>query len=272
MRLLYITDLHGCAWKYDRLYSTARRHGVDVVLNGGDMLPKEGNLFRQDRFITGYLQRHFQEFENAGIYYLCYLGNDDLRIFDPVFEEVCELFDYVHNLAQKKITVLGREFIGMNWVVDYPFRLKDRCRKDTDGYVFQPQFGTGLLSTPDGWKEVTNWFEFTDTLPTIADELKRLPEPDEKKHSVYMIHMPPAKLGLDVCGNGEKVGSKAIYQFLEAQQPEYALHGHIHESPEISGIWKACIDKTLCIQPGQHGQFTYVVIDLETSMVERHIE
>ena len=113
--------------------------------------------------------------------------------------------------------IYDREFIGMNWVVDYPFRLKDRCRKDTPDYIFQQQFGTGLLSTVNGWKELDNWCEYANTLPTIAGELQQLPQPANMQQTVYVMHMPPAHFGLDVCGHGEKVGSIAIYQFLRAK-------------------------------------------------------
>jgi Icc-related predicted phosphoesterase len=270
MRLLFVTDLHGCIWKYDKLYTTARQYGVDIVLNGGDMLPKEGLLFQQDQFMTMYLQQHFKQFEKAGIHYLCFLGNDDLKIFDPLFEDICLQYQHIHNIAQKKVTIHNREFIGMNLVVDYPFRLKDRCRKDTDDYIFQKQFGTGLLSTAHGWKEIDDWFEYANNLPTIEDELKILPVPVDMKQAVYMIHMPPANTGLDVCRYRERVGSIAIYQFLQAYQPKYALHGHIHESPDVSGVWQSQIGKTICVQPGQMARYTYVIIDCSTNTVDRY--
>jgi Icc-related predicted phosphoesterase len=85
------------------------------------------------------------------------------------------------------------------------------------------------------------------------------------------------------------VGSKAIYDFLLEYQPQPSLHGHIHESPEISGRWHARLGDTLCIQPGQLAPFdklcaasrsvsgvdradslTYVTIDLSTMQVDRH--
>jgi len=135
MRLLFITDLHGDSRKYDKLYKTAQQHHVDMIVNGGDMLPKNGNLFQQDQFITRYLHAHFQRFEQAKLHYLCYLGNDDLKIFDSIFEETCQQYQYIQNLAQRKVMIHDIEFIGMNWVVDYPFRLKDRCRKDTPDYI-----------------------------------------------------------------------------------------------------------------------------------------
>jgi uncharacterized protein len=269
MRLLFVTDLHGCSWKYEKLVKAAQQHCVDIVVNGGDMLPKNGDLLKQDQFITGYLQKHFQQFEQAKIHYLCCLGNDDLKIFDPLFETISQQYQYIQNLAQKKASIQDMEFIGMNWVVDYPFRLKDRCRKDTADYVFQRQFGTGLLSTGSGLKEIENWQEYANTLPTIEDELMNLPKFDDRRHGVYVIHMPPANLELDVCGNGMKVGSAAVTQFLQESQPCYSLHGHIHESPEAGGVWKASLGDTTCIQPGQMKKLTYVIIDFSTGVIER---
>lgn len=272
MKILFITDLHGNTGKYDRLFQAVRDYQVDVVVNGGDMLPKSGDLFKQDKFITGYLEKHFAQFNSAGIYYLCYLGNDDLGIFNEIFDTTCSKYPFIINLAQRKFDISGIEFVGMNWVVDYPFRLKDRCRMDTKDYIFQKQFGTGLLSAPEGYKELDDWFAYARTLPTIEEELNTLVRPENMAQSIYVIHMPPYKLGLDKCGHSEEVGSKTVYNFLREHQPLLSLHGHIHESPECSGIWHAKLGNTVCIQPGQMTSFTYVTIDLHSMKFDRHTE
>jgi Icc-related predicted phosphoesterase len=272
MKAIFVADLHGAEWKYDRLFSAARDLKADVVINAGDMLPKDSELFQQGEFISSFLKDHFSRFDSAGIYYLCYLGNDDLMIFDKVFEEMCNQFSYIIPLAQRKFVLNRYEFIGMNWVVDYPFRLKDRCRMDTKDYVFQKQFGTGLLSTPEGWKELDNWFAYAHSLPTIEEELSKLPFPENMKNSIYVIHMPPSRSGLDKCYNGSELGSKAIYDFIMKHQPKLTLHGHIHESPVMTGKWHARIGKTICIQPGQLDDFTYVTIDLKTMKIDRFQE
>lgn len=80
MKIIYTTDLHGESWKYDRLAAIARKLRPDIAINGGDMLPISGPRLEQNRFITGDLSKHFKEFEDAGIDYLCFLGNDDLKI------------------------------------------------------------------------------------------------------------------------------------------------------------------------------------------------
>lgn len=272
MKLLFVTDLHGSSWKYDRLLAVALAAGAEVVVNGGDMLPKHGDLFAaQQAYISDYLGRHFAQFNAAGIHYLCYLGNDDLRVHDDLFEATCARYPRVVNLAQRVFTLGAYEFVGMNWVVDYPFRLKDRCRIDTASYVFQEQYGTALLSTAAGWQEIPDWFAYARTLPTIEEEMRRLARPQNMAQSIYVLHMPPANLGLDKCGHGPEVGSQAIYAFLDENQPRLALHGHIHESPETSGRWWNRVGGTVCIQPGQLEPFTYVTIDLATMEFERHV-
>ena len=272
MRLLFATDLHGCKWKYERLFEVAKEFRATVVINGGDMMPNDGNLLAQDEFIINYLNGHFARFDSAKIYYLCYPGNDDLRAFDRLFEEICDRYPFIVYLAQRKFEIGGFEFVGMNWVVDYPFRLKDRCRMDTGDYLFQEQFGTGLLSTPDGLKELNDWFTYVKTLPTVENELNQLPFPGNMKQSVYVLHMPPFGLGLDKCNHGAEVGSKAVYNFLRKHQPKLALHGHIHESPEVSGRWWARLGDTICIQPGQLDGLTYVTIDLSSMKFDRTVE
>lgn len=170
MKVLYMTDLHGSRWKYERLFEIAKKFGAKIVINGGDMLPGEKHLFDQGEFMVSLLNKHFAQFNSAGIYYLCCQGNDDLKVFDDLFDKVCHQYPFVINLAQRKFEVGDYEFIGINWVVDYSYQLKDRCRMDTDNYVFEIQEGEGLLSTPDGWQEIDDWVEHAKTLPTIEEE------------------------------------------------------------------------------------------------------
>jgi Icc-related predicted phosphoesterase len=47
MRVLFGTDLQGSKWKYERLFEVAKDFRANVVINGGDMLPKECEPFRQ---------------------------------------------------------------------------------------------------------------------------------------------------------------------------------------------------------------------------------
>lgn len=274
MKIIYVTDLHGNAAKYMCTLEIAQKNGAAGVINGGDMLPLDGDLHgSQKEFIAGFLSGHFSAYAAAGLAWLGMLGNDDLRIHDVVFDRVCRKHRNVFNLAQRRVELNGFEFIGMNWVTDYPFRLKDRCRRDGPGYIFQKQRGAGLLSTPVGFRELPDWPAYAEGLPDMRQELMALPRPANPLKAVSVIHMPPAGLGLDVISSGERVGSAAVGRFIEMNAPLLTLHGHIHESPEVSGIWKAMIGNTVCVQPGQaRNALTYTLIDLETMAVERFEE
>ncbi len=274
MKIIFVTDLHGTEAKYRCVFEAAKKHKVAAVVNGGDMCTLDGDLHGSQRdFIEGFLSPYFAEYAKADICHLGLLGNDDLKIHDAAFDKVCRKHKNIFNLAQRRVALGGFEFIGMNWVADYPFRLKDRCRRDGPGYVFQEQFGAGLLSTPEGFTELEDWRAYAATLPTIKDELAALPKPKAAGKAVYVIHMPPFGLGLDVISSGQQVGSKAIAGFIKKAQPLLTLHGHIHESPEMSGVWRTGIGKTICVQPGQAktSALSYALIELET-MELRKIE
>jgi len=273
MKLLYVTDIHGVKWKYERIYELTKDNNVDIVINGGDMLPTRPNFFIQDDFIETFLEHHFQLYDEEGIYYLCMPGNDDLIIHDELLDITVSNFDHVHNIAQRIYKINGFEFVGMNWVTDLPFGLKDRARMDSEDFVFPMQIGKPILSTKDGLKRLDDWFTYAKTIPTIKEELNNLPLPDDDNESIYVIHMPPAKVWLDVCSDRSQVGSRAIYNFLKVRQPFLSLHGHIHESAKMSNIWRNKIEDTICIQPGQSERnddyVIYVLIDLNTMNMKR---
>jgi Icc-related predicted phosphoesterase len=277
MKILFVTDIHGIEWKHNKVFDIANSLKLDIVINGGDMLTFRGNLMHQDKFITGFLDEYFSRFESKEIYYLALLGNDDLIIFDELFQEICDKYSYVSNIAQTRVQIENSkyEFIGLNWVSDLPFGLKDRARKDTKEFEHPKQIGKQYLSTPNGFKKLDDWISYAKTLPTIEDELKRLVKPSDINNTIYIFHNPPANLDLDVTHDGRRVGSKAEYKFLEKNQPKLSLHGHIHESPIVSGNWFSKLGKTICIQPGQSHQnedvLFYAIIDLETMDIERKI-
>jgi len=145
-----------------------------------------------------------------------------------------------------------------------PFRNKKSLYR-----LIKEQLGTALLSTENRWREIKNWCDYAKTLPSIEEELDALVKPARMEKTIYVIHMPPSGMGLDMCLSGKTVGSNAVLRFLKKQQPKLSLHGHIHESPEISNRWCEKIGKTYCIQPGQSDKLTYALIDLEEMMFTR---
>jgi len=277
MRILYATDLHGNRAKYERVLQAALARGVDAVVNGGDMYPKDIPLERQHEFVSGFLDGHFADYARAALALLCMPGNDDLAGFDPLFEETCARHAGVTSIAGRRVELGALEFIGLNRVVDYPFGLKDRCHMDSGSYEFQSQISPPVVSDGEwpefrGLKPVGDWFAEARARPTLEDELSSLVHPRDAARAVYVIHMPPGGTGLDVCHDGRRVGSEALREFLLDTQPLMSLHGHIHESPRVSGVWRADLGRTVALQPGQESRLAYVVADLESMDVERVVE
>ncbi len=267
---VYVTDLHGNRWRYQRALDLAGEVGAALLINGGDLLPHGRMHGEQARFIADFLDPHFAACRDRGIRCLLIPGNDDLAVHDALLDAACARYPLVSNVARRLVSAGAYDVVGLDLVADFPFRLKDRARMDTRDAPFPRQNSGGLLSVPGGWKEIPDWPAYARTLPTIQDELAALPAPRDPGRAIYLLHGPPAGLGLDVCRGGAAVGSRAVLRFLERVQPLLALHGHIHESPEESGAWKAAVGRTVCVQPGQApGSLTAVVGDLDTMAFDR---
>jgi Icc-related predicted phosphoesterase len=269
---LYVTDFHGSRWKYERTLDLAREIGAELVLNGGDISPPGRRHEDQERFYREFLSPHFAGYQDAGIRYMTIAGNDDMAAFDGLLDEVCAKYPLVAHVSRRMVAACGYSFAGMDLVTDYPFRLKDRARRDAAGHAFGPQFGPGVLSTAEGFREIPDWPAYAATLPTLGEELANLPSAPEPSRSVYVLHGPPSGLGLDVVRGGDAVGSPATRAFILRVRPRLTLHGHIHESPEESGTWRAKIGETVCIQPGQSpAGLTVVIGRLDEMTFERKV-
>lgn len=250
MEILYMTDLHGDVAKYEKSKDMAVKMGIKCIVNGGDMFPKHRDISSRLEFIEEYLPTFFKSLKDEGIIYICVYGNDDLAMFDDIFEAICEKYDNIFNITGKKIEINGYEFIGLDKVLDYRFGLKDRVVKE-DGHITPSQLMIPIKFDGNEYIEIPNWNEYVrDSLLDMKDVLEELPKPDVAANSIYVIHMPPLSMGLGRIGPRKDVGSREIYQFIVKKQPLLTLHGHIHESPDF-GLWDNKIGNTICIQPGQ---------------------
>ena len=76
-----------------------------------------------------------------------------------------------------------------------------------------------------------------------------------------------------MCTNGQEVGSLAIRDFVmrrsieNPNNPLISLHGHIHESPEVTGEYFCQITQnSMSFQPGQtyhQNKLTYLELNLK---------
>ena len=246
MKIICVADLHGDLRFYDKLKSVALNEEPKAVVLAGDILPKRRNIplpIQQSSFIYHHFISICCFFEREKIHFVFITGNDDLEIYTPWVKEIASQYKYVHCI-NSDIAKIGRwEFIGMNYVGDHPFALKENCRKDMDCFIFP-----GLMYGNQAYKYNVDstrryftdkeWQYYCSHLWTIERELNELPEPQDPKKAVYVIHAPPNEIRLSITRTMVDVGSQAVHNFLLKNSPLISLHGHIHESPEVTGIGK----------------------------------
>jgi Icc-related predicted phosphoesterase len=153
----------------------------------------------------------------------------------------------------------GYELVGYAHVPPTPFTIKDGERRDLLDDSVDGQRCTACVS--QGPKIiVVDPRQYFASISSIEEELEQLPTARDYRKTAYVMHSPPFRTNLDRLFDGRCTGSRAIRAFVEKYQPYLTLHGHIHESSEISGTYWDRIGKTICINPGQSTEELYAVV------------
>jgi len=265
MIVVYTSDLHGNKELYSELFELAEKRKAQAVIIGGDMLPIGGSfqysLQEQKDFIFSYLGPKLREFlfkaPQATTYAM--LGNDDWGASNTHLKnlEGQGILRLIH--GQKHALGDRYELIGYAHVPPTPFIIKDGERRDLQRDSTEQQRCTACCSLGEKIIVVDPRQHFV-RMKSIEEELQGLPRVRESHSAVYVMHCPPFRTNLDRLFDGRWIGSRAIRVFIENQQPYLTLHGHIHESSEISGQYWDRIGKTICINPGQSTEELYAVV------------
>ncbi len=138
-----------------------------------------------------------------------------------------------------------------------PFFFKDWERYDVSRYV-----DPGSISPEEGHRSVPV-SENESRYSTIKEDLEGLTQNLKMNKSIFLFHSPPYNTKLDRADLDGKsidhvpldvhVGSIAIERFIESRQPLLTLHGHVHESAEITGHWQDKSGKTLMFSAAHRG-------------------
>jgi Icc-related predicted phosphoesterase len=269
MKVLFASDLHGHRSLYAELFAAAGRKGARAVILGGDLLPHHGpfqdTVVEQQDFISSYLEPSLRDFhrQHPGVHFYALLGNTDWQASCDAMARLVEkgllklLHGECHDLGE------GCRVFGYGHVPPTPFRMKDGERLDISGDMLPSTVSTACRS--QGRKVVVvDPAAHYHGEKSIAEELDTLPLPAADRKLILVIHSPPWNTELDVLFDGTHVGSRAVRHFIAKHRPLLALHGHIHESPEMSGIWIEHLGPTVCINPGHSPQRLHAVFfDLE---------
>jgi Icc-related predicted phosphoesterase len=259
MKWIYSSDLHGDVPLYQQLQELGLASSANILILGGDLLPSfppsrqyEDMIPYQKTFIDQFLLPFFNTLIRTTSIESIFLipGNWDLGYPYLFSKPAGDVFD----LDRKRFRFeSGTELIGYPFVPPTPFRPKDFEKRDDAESPWPPQKNPSYIWDPGGAGEIISVDPclFLRNRGTIQEDLDRLPKPLYLRKAVYVMHSPPFGTGLDVIQGKKFTGSRSMRSFIEEYQPLATLHGHIHEAPEISGIYVDTIGETLCINPGQ---------------------
>jgi Icc-related predicted phosphoesterase len=268
---LFATDLHGHPDRYEKLLATVERERPALVLLGGDLLAYAFASHKPGDFFGEFLGPRLAELKDRlGEAYprvLVILGNDDPRQELESLEELAAdgLLDHVH---MRSVEVGGYRLYGYACVPPTPYGLKDWERWDVSRHL-EP----GCVSPEEGFHSVRASAS-ESRYGTIAKDLTALVGDAEFDRAVMLFHAPPHETNLDRAAlDGQivehvpldvHVGSIAIRRFIEERQPLVTLHGHVHESPRLTGSWRDRIGRTWCFSASHDGpELALVRFDLE---------
>lgn len=101
------------------------------------------------------------------------------------------------------------------------------------------------MNTPSEFSET----QYAQWLAALREQAKNYP------HKILVSHNPPKNTLCDDIGNNTHVGSEAVRQFIEDNQPEICVCGHIHEGRATDKI-----GDTVVINPGMLADGGYVIL------------
>jgi len=232
--VVYATDLHGEIHAYERLLEMGSGKNVRAVIIGGDIAPfltAMGDIaLYQREFFKHYLIPRMLEFRKRtrkNVFIM--MGNDDLKVNMGMLEEAEKKGAF--KIMNQKVHRIGSKFVaGYTYVNETPFLLKDWERPE--GRIGRDLYSMAKLADP--------------------------------KKTIYVTHAPPYGTHLDVVFSGSHVGSTAIMKFIMDAQPHLTLHGHIHESYQMTGVWREMLGKTVSVNPGKQNILVFDADNLKT--------
>ncbi|MBN2856994.1 MAG: metallophosphoesterase [Candidatus Delongbacteria bacterium] len=271
IRSVFVSDLHGSKSRYNKLFGEITSAEPEAVFIGGDILPSTYRHENPEYFYNNVILKGFRSMkkklkENYPKIFLI-LGNDDGKVFEEDILDAQKegLWEYMHN---RRYDFNGRKIFGYSFIPPTPFLLKDWEKYDVSRFT-----DPGCISPEEGRRSYDiepNLVKYS----TIRKDLDLLFGKENISDSVVLFHSPPYKTNLDRADLDGRyfdsvpldvnVGSIAIREFIEERQPHLTLHGHIHESPRLTGQWKDRIGITEMFSAAHDGkELAMVLFDLD---------
>lgn len=234
-KIIYASDLHGNISYYKKLIAKAQESEIKAIIIGGDLCPRRAGTLEeavkhQKDFLEDFFIKELSKLKKD-VFFI--MGNDDYRVNEQILvkpimtdsnKKISSIqannLKYIH---KKMFDISSKKIVGYGFVNPTPFRLKDWEKPEDNKKEVLKQMFEHEVRTIE--KEAG----------TVKEDLMDIAKLSNPKNTVYAIHAPPYGTKLDITNNGSHVGSKAIREFIGREQPYLTLHGHIHESPKMSG-------------------------------------
>lgn len=263
MRICFTTDLHGSTALYDQLDALISREKPDLAILGGDLF-LDGEL--DDPLATqgGYIRQTFLpridrwRAANPALAVACILGNHDWSFATDILRQAHHAGRIVLLDHRTPWRCGGMTLLGYSLTPPTPYWVKDFERLDCAGDAL-PVMGGVVWDALRGGPRTVDPPEHFGGLPTIDDELRSAAAVDGPW--MFVCHAPPAETALDRLPTVEgPLGSRAVRRFIEQRRPTCGLHGHFHESPEVTGAFLDDVAGVPVINPGQERERLFAVL------------
>jgi Icc-related predicted phosphoesterase len=281
-RIFFATDLHGSDLCFRKFLKAPEFYGADILFLGGDYSHKELIMYAEKSggidVLSGFGKR--SEFRSKSEFdrYLSWCSASG-RLVERVDQRVMQDLDSAtyNELFDRKLKESITRWIDAAeasfrrnsvpiYVIpgndDPPFT-DDFFSRPPFLFVHRHQVSVGREITLLGWggSNRTPWHTVRESEESdIERELNAALGVPMNGTSILFVHPPPFQSGLDLApalgatytynlsfGSPDflPVGSVAVRQFVERQQPLLGLFGHVHE-----GRGHQKIGRTLCVNPG----------------------
>ena len=274
-RLLFATDFHGNQQAYDLLFELAQARQPDAIVLGGDLCPYPHRgmepLTLQRLFVERWLRPRVRDFSaSCAVPIIAIPGNDDCAGLDPSFRALEDEANWHWIPGRSMALSKDWSIAGLPLVPVTPFFMSDYDRLDSSDWepAFWPE---DAMFTEDG-KTRLEPGESLRQRPPLDAELATLAGLGSPDRTIYVLHSPPYGTALDQMHDGRSIGSRAIADFIEREQPPLTLHGHIHESPDQSGSVVEHRGRTTSFNPGGSlARLQAVLVDVDAHNVQHEL-
>lgn len=265
MRICFTSDIHGNEALYAQLERLVLHERPELLILGGDMLPdgrEDDPIGSQVHWTqTTHLPRLARWMAALPALRIAMIhGNHDWLDSARTIEDASDGKRFVALDLSHPFSLGGLDFLGFSLSPPTPWTVKDFERLDMPD---DPMPAHGGRLSCNGTPRAADARACFAERPPLQAELStgcavRAPW-------VLVSHAPPHNTRLDWLPDiAWPVGSRAVREFIERRRPLLALHGHIHESPNVTGAYQDIVGDSLCINPGQGTDRLHAVL-LDTS-------